>query len=537
MQIGPFTIARTKALGIQLQALSGRGGWWSVIREPFLGAWQRDQEIRMDTVLTYSAVYSCVTLIASDIAKLCLRLVQESSDGIWTETDSPAFSPFLRRPNRYQITTKYVEQYIVSKLIHGNAYVLKQRDNRGVVIAGYVLDPTRVTPLVATDGSVYYELKRDDLSGLPLDVVTVPASEIIHDTMVSLYHPLIGLSPIYACGLAAMQGLSIQGNSNKLFSNGSIPGGVLTAPGAINDETAQRLKAYWDTNFTGDNVGKVAVLGDGLKYEGMAFKAVDMQLIEQLKWTGETVCTCFHVPAYMVGIGPPPPYANIGPLLQQYYSQCLQSLIKNFEDHHDKGLGLGPDFGNQYGTEFDINDLIWMDAETKTKAASDSIGSGGMSPNEARKQFFGLGKVTGGDTPYMQQQYFSLAALANRDQNNPFSGQTVVHVEGHPNEAPPPQKSYVKTASTSFQVGDAVRVRDGAEHDEMTARAVGTVVEIGTAALAIKFDGIEHIHYWYVAAELEPVSDETPAPKKPAMTMAGYAVALRKALRQKRVAA
>ena len=411
MRVGPFTIARTKALGIQLQPLSGRGGWWSIIREPFMGAWQRNIEVSMDTVLTYSAVFSCVTLIASDIAKLCLRLVQEDADGIWTETESPAFSPFLRKPNRYQITAKYVEQYIVSKLIHGNAYVLKQRDQRGVVIAGYVLDPTRVTPLVAQDGSVYYELKRDDLSGLPQEIVVVPAQEIIHDTMVSLYHPLIGLSPIYACGLAAMQGLSIQANSNKLFSNGSIPGGVLTAPGAITDTTAARLKEYWDTNFTGDNVGKVAVLGDGLKYEGMAFKAVDMQLIEQLKWTGETVCTCFHVPAYMVGIGPPPPYANIGPLLQQYYSQCLQSLIKNFEDHHDAGLELP----KPYGTEFDIDDLIWMDAETKTKAASDSIGSGGMSPNEARKRYYGLGKVAGGDTPYMQQQYWPLKQLADRD--------------------------------------------------------------------------------------------------------------------------
>jgi HK97 family phage portal protein len=430
LQIGPFTIARTKALGIQLQSLSGRGGWWSIVREPFLGAWQRDVDVRVDTVLTYSAVFSCVTLIASDIAKLCFRLMEQDDDGIWTEANSPAFSPFFRKPNRYQTTAKYIEQYIVSKLIHGNTYVLKQRDNRGVVVAGYVLDPTRVTPLVAQDGSVYYELKRDDLSGLPTDVVTVPASEIIHDTMVSLYHPLIGLSPIYACGLAAMQGLSIQGNSNKLFSNGSIPGGVLTAPGTISDSTAARLKAYWDTNFTGDNVGKIAVLGDDLKYERMAYNAVDMQLIDQLKWTGETVCTCFHVPAYMVGIGQPPPYANIGPLLQQYYSQCLQSLINNLEGHHDKGLGLGEEFGNAYGSELDVDDLIWMDVETRTKAATDSIGSGGMSPDEARKRYFGLGSVPGGDTPYLQQQYWPLKQLAERE---------IPTIPATPSAAPPPQ--------------------------------------------------------------------------------------------------
>lgn len=415
MQIGPFTLTRTKALQQPLQPLSGRGGWWRVVGEPFLGAWQRNADITTDSVLVYSAVFACATLIAADIGKLCLQLVERDDDGIWVETESPAFSPVLRKPNRYQTIAKFVEQWIVSKLIHGNTYVLKQRDNRGVVVALYVLDPTRVTPLVAMNGDVYYELKRDDLSGLMREVVTVPASEIIHDTMVALYHPLRGVSPIYACAVAALQGLAIQNNSQKFFTNGSSPGGVLTAPGAIADETAARLKTYWDANYSGDNVGKVAVLGDGLKFEQMAVNAVDAELIAQLKWTGETVCSCFHVPAYMVGIGPPPPYANIEPLLQQYYSQCIQSLLNNFELSLDEGLGITQKVnGTQYGTQFDINDLIWMDTATKTKAASDSIGSGGMSPNEARKRYFGLGKVEGGDMPYMQNQMWPLKHLSER---------------------------------------------------------------------------------------------------------------------------
>lgn len=414
MKLGPFELTLARKALPQTQPLNSRGGWWSIVKEPFIGAWQRNQEIRLDNVLTYSAVFACVTLIASDVAKLCLDLVKEDEDGIWTEAESSAFSPVLRRPNRYQTIIKFLEQWVVSKLIHGNAFVLKQRDQRGIVVALYVLDPTRVIPLVALDGSVYYELRRDDLSGLPQEAITVPASEIIHDTMVAIFHPLMGVSPIYACGLAAIQGIAIQTSSNAFFSTGSNPGGVLTAPGAISDETAARLKAYWDSNYSGANVGKVAVLGDGLKYEAMSVNAVDSQLIEQLKWTAETVCTCFHVPPYMIGVGPPPPYANVEPLLQQYYSQCIQSQLTSIEAALDYGLGLGAEFGNAYGTEFDIGDLIWMDTATRTEAALKSIGSGGMAPNEARKRFFGLGPVAGGDTPYMQNQMWPLKQLASR---------------------------------------------------------------------------------------------------------------------------
>jgi HK97 family phage portal protein len=428
VKLGPLAIEwrtpapLTEQKAIPLQPLSGRGGWWPItIREPYTGAWQKNDEIRMDTALSFSAVFACTTLIMSDTGKVALRLVEENADGIWNPVENPAYSPVLRKPNRFQHMGQFKETWTASKLNSGNVYVLKQRDDRRVVVKMYVLDPTRVTPLVAEDGSVYYELKKDHISGLPNEQLIVPASEIIHDRMNCLFHPLVGLSPIFACALTAQQGLSIQNNFNKLVSNGSIPGGVLTAPGAISDETAARLKNYWDTNFTGENVGKVAVLGDGLTYEGMAWNAVDLQLVEQLELTAKTVCTAYRVPPYIVDVGPPPPYANADPVIQKYYSQCLQSHWTQMELALDEGLGIGKQFGNNYGTEFDPDDLIWMDAAAKSKAAQDGIGSGAMSPNEARRRYLALGPVVGGDSPMVQQQYYSLAALAKRDADDPFA--------------------------------------------------------------------------------------------------------------------
>ena len=428
MNLFGLTITRTKAPtpppGTMAPA-ERRGPWWpifggGVVREPFAGAWQRNLELTVDSVLTYAAVYACVTLIASDIGKLRIKLVQVDANGIWTETSSPSFSPVLRKPNRYQTRIKFLEQWMVSKLVHGNTYIIKERDQRRVVRALYALDPLRVTPLVAPDGSVWYRLKVDHLATLP-EEVTAPASEIIHDVMVPLYHPLVGVSPISACGVAAMQGLRIQHNSSNFFANGSNPSGVLTAPATISQATADRLKVEWESNFSGMNAGKVAILGDGLKYEQMAMSAVDAQLIEQLKWTAENVCTAFRVPAYKIGVAPPPAYNNIEALGREYYAQTLQNPIECIEILLDEGLELPA----PYGTELDLDDLYRMDTATATKAAKESISAGAMAPNEARKKYFGLGPVTGGDTPYLQQQNFSLEALAKRDQQaDPFASPT-----------------------------------------------------------------------------------------------------------------
>src|SRR5262245_26334105 len=167
--------------------------WWPTIREPFTGAWQRDMPLRAESLITYFAVYSCVSLISTDVGKLRLRLMRKSDEGLWQEIDVPAFSPVLRKPNHYQTRQKFIEQWLMSKLIHGNTYVLKQRDQRGVVVALYILDACRVTALVAPDASIFYELSSDNLSGLP-QTVRVPASEIIHDVCVPLFHPLCGVS-------------------------------------------------------------------------------------------------------------------------------------------------------------------------------------------------------------------------------------------------------------------------------------------------------------------------------------------------------
>lgn len=397
-----------------LNGVDDRG--WHIVQESFAGAWQRDVTIEKEVVMSNWTVFACMTLIAGDVGKLPMRLM-EQVDGIWQETSSPAFSPVLRKPNGYQTRQKFIESWVLSKLSSGNTYVLKERDARKVVTALHVLDPTRVRPLVSKSGDVYYELQDDELAKLPEGLPAIPASEIIHDRMWCLFHPLVGLSPIFACGLAATQGLKIQGNSAKFFQNMSRPSGILTAPSEISDETALRMKTEWEKNFGGDKIGRVAVLGDGLKYEAMSVNPVDAQMVEQMKLSGEMVCSVFHVPAYKVGVGPVPTYQNAEVLNQIYYSDGLQVQIEGIEALLDEGLGTET---AGYATEFDLDYLLRMDSATQIKSLNEAVGGGWMSPNEARKKR-GLPPVTGGETPYLQQQNYSLAALDKRDRGgDPF---------------------------------------------------------------------------------------------------------------------
>ena len=440
MKLFGLSITRTKAAPVNLSGVDGSRSWWPLIRESFTGAWQQNVEVTVTDALTYPTVFACVTQIASDISKLAVLLTKPTEDDIWNEVkDHPAFGPVIDTPNHFQTHLQFYEYWMLSKLTRGNTYVLKVRDNRQVVTALYVLDPNRVQPLVAPNGDVFYQLSRDDLSLTP-DELIVPARDIIHDRFNCLYHPLVGLSPLHAGGLNAIQGLRIQTNTANLFANGANPGGILTAPLHIPQETADRIKAYVDGSFQGAGVGKVLVLGDAMKYEPVMMNAVDSELVGQLKWSDEKVCSVFKMPAFIVGVGPYPSYNNVQALQQQYHSQCLHALLASIERLLDEGLGL---IQNGFRTMFDLNSLLRMDSATMMDTITKGVAAGVVTPDEARNQL-NLDKVKGGNTPYMQQQNYSLAALDARDKAAPAPSDTTpstqAPVDDEPEDEPVDEK-------------------------------------------------------------------------------------------------
>lgn len=403
-----------KAIGVKAlhNVPSGhlRGDGWHTVHEPFAGAWQRNISVESDqNLLAFSAVYSCITLIASDIAKLPIAHVRKNRDMTWTQVFNSPRSALLRKPNRYQTWMQFMENWITSKLIFGNTYVAKERDGRGLVTALYVMQPNMVQTLVAEDGSVFYRYGQDNLMGITAASITFGANDVIHDRMNPLHHPLVGVSPIRACAASGTHGMRIQANAAKFFENMSRPSGVLEAPGVISDETAKRLKEQFQTNYSGSGLGALLVMGDGLKYSPMTIPAHDAQLIEQLRWTVEDVARCFHVPLFMIGAGEAPTFNNAQSYRLSYYQQTLQGLIESVESLLDHGL----DMPIGEGVEMDVDAMLRMDAVSRADANEKAIRAGYLAPNEARLRE-NLPPVAGGASPYLQQQNWSLEQLANR---------------------------------------------------------------------------------------------------------------------------
>ena len=393
------------------------GGWYPVIREAFAGAWQRNITFdRRDELMGNSVIYACTTRIANDIAKLPVNLV-EFKQGIWkvVEENSP-YWPVLRKPNKYQNRIQFYVCWMLSKLMYGNTYVLLIRDERRIPIAMHVLNPCRVRPAIGPDGSVWYELAMDELAGIT-GRMGLPASEIIHDLMNPLFHPLCGIPPLFAAALTATQQGRAQHFAAKFYENMSRPGGLLSFPSELTKEKMLEYKEILESGFSGENLGRIMVTGGGAKFDAIGYPAQQSQLVEGLRWGVEDIARPYQMPLHKIGAGPVPTSNNVEALNQQYYDDCLQPHFEQIELCLDEGLGLTDVTGRPrwtFGTEFDLDNLLRMDSATHITSLAAGTGAGIYSINEARLKR-NLPPADGGEEPILQQQNWPLSQIASRE--------------------------------------------------------------------------------------------------------------------------
>ncbi|HHZ2519778.1 TPA: phage portal protein, partial [Escherichia coli] len=234
-------------------------------------------------------------------------------------------------------------------------------------------------------------------------------------------------------------------------------------------ENAKKLKSNWDSGYTGENAGKTAILSNGAKYNPTTFSPVDAQTVEQLKMTAEIVCSVFRVPAYKIGVGQPPSSDNVEALEQQYYSQCLQTLIESIELLLDEAL----ETGENESTEFDVTTLLRMDSERRMKTLGDAVKNTLLTPNEARKRE-NLPPLAGGDALYLQQQNYSLEALSRRDaREDPFASAGKTVSSQLPDGASDGNKAISETEH------DAVKAMFRGDTEKMTERELSIIRALG----------------------------------------------------------
>jgi HK97 family phage portal protein len=112
-----------------------------------------------------------------------------------------------------------------------------------------------------------------------------------------------GMSPVEMCREAIGFGLASEEWGARILAGGGMVSGTLEIPPSIGPEAEAQIKESWRDTHAGSvsNVGKVAILKQGVKFTPIGLKSTDAQWIESRHLSIEEVCRIWGVPPALAG--------------------------------------------------------------------------------------------------------------------------------------------------------------------------------------------------------------------------------------------
>jgi len=237
-----------------------------------------------DTSLGIVTVWRCVDMISSTIGSLSIHAFRDGE-----RIDTPAI---LMQPNPTEQRIDTYSALLTSALLRGNGYaLLGDFDRFGHPRQMVVLDPDQVRVDVnQSTGAITYRVGDERYTRF----------EMLHLRGFMRPGHIVGVGVLDAQKHALGLAIAEHEWTERVFSEGSIPSGVITTDTDMSQEAADDVKKAWVRSHGGRD-RTPAVLSGGLAYKAIELSNSDLELLEARKWSATQIAAVFGVPAHLAG--------------------------------------------------------------------------------------------------------------------------------------------------------------------------------------------------------------------------------------------
>src|SRR4029077_3460478 len=173
----------------------------------------------------------------------------------------------------------------------------------------HLMNPRHCWPRVAQNGEVFYTLAGNHVverlfAANPAALESVPARDVLHVRLPDQRYPLRGIPPLESALLEVAVSNAMVAQALAYASNQGRPSGVLQTDASFhaNPEAVRQLRASWNEQTQGINVGGTPILTDGLKWAPAVMNSRDAQLAEVLQISDQRIATAYLVPLPMLSL-------------------------------------------------------------------------------------------------------------------------------------------------------------------------------------------------------------------------------------------
>jgi len=346
------------------------------------------EKVNEMSALGISTVFSAISLIADSIALLPVKTVRyESSKTIFT--DKPKF---LEKPNHSLDLSMFslLHQIITSLAMHGNSFVLVDKDRQGRPIQLTPIHPEKVKVEMSEGQKVY--MLQTQKGGYDRKITH---HNMLHFVWYCYPGQLIGVSPLRTNSNTYGLALAMERHIAQFYGQGGTPSSVLETDRDLTAEQANILKETWINNHNRNR--KPAVLTGGLKWKAIS-DAAGNELIAARDQIVHEIARVFRIPAHLLlSKDGSNVYSNIESNGLAFIRHTLLPWIRRIEDGFSTLLP-----GKQF-VKLDTDEYSRGDQLSRVRSFQVAVSSGIMTPNEARAKM-DLEPYEGGDKFYIGLQ-------------------------------------------------------------------------------------------------------------------------------------
>ena len=366
--------------------------------QSYVSSWAwTGKTISPDNAMEAPTVYACVRLISQTLARMPWQVLRNSADGSSNDPTHPVFSLLNGEANEDMTSFVFREAQISDCLLYGNSFAYISRSASGTPIALERLRPDLCYLQRDPQNQPFYKYWSGKAGeGASADIInrTFRPYDILHVVGPGA-DGILGEAAIHRMRDLIGMELELQEFTSRFFANNCRPAGVLSMPGRLSAEGANRLReAFARVHSGAQGAGKVAILEEGLKYDAISTNAKDSDLDSMKKFCRQQIAAAFNVPSHRVGDNDGVSYSSAEQANAVFVQSTLAGWAARLEQEVNRKLIKR---GDDVTTRISFDDLLRGDMSTRFSAYAVAVTNGILTPNEIRARE-GLPAVDGGES-------------------------------------------------------------------------------------------------------------------------------------------
>jgi HK97 family phage portal protein len=248
-----------------------------------------------------SAVVACLQTLGMSFSEATLMVKSFDADGLEQVIANHPFTVLMRRPNPY-MSGDVIQQYIINAMhVSGDAYLIKQKNNAGQVVALYPLMPENVTPKGNDDELItHYEYETNNKT------IMVMPNDMVHIRLgLDQTNHRQGFAPLRSV-LREIYGDESAGQmATALLANSGVPNVVISPKQdfGLTETEADQVQRAFRQKVGGKNRGMPLVLSGSMEVKKMAFSPTELDIGTLRRVPEERISAVLGVPAILAGLG------------------------------------------------------------------------------------------------------------------------------------------------------------------------------------------------------------------------------------------